>query len=90
MAPARPVYLELVNRDIKPGGLAEYGIYPTKYTMKSGLRKQFHQILENPGIDYYGNISIGAQGDLNIEDLQKLGVERCAVVLGFHAHWLWN
>ena len=26
------------NRDIKPGGLAEYGIYPLKTTMKTGLR----------------------------------------------------
>ena len=28
----------LFNRDIKPGGLAEYGIYPDKYKMKEGLR----------------------------------------------------
>ena len=35
----------LFNRDIKPGGLAEYGIYPEKLTMKGGLRKQFEQVL---------------------------------------------
>jgi ferredoxin/flavodoxin---NADP+ reductase len=82
-------HVVLFNRDIKPGGLAEYGIYPTKYTMKSGLRKQFHQILENPGIDYYGNISIGAQGDLNIEDLQKLGFQAILVTAGAQgAKWL--
>ena len=31
----------IFNRDIKPGGLAEYGIYPAKHTMKEGLRKEF-------------------------------------------------
>ena len=35
----------LFNRDIKPGGLAEYGIYPDKLKMKQGLRAQFQQIL---------------------------------------------
>jgi NADPH-dependent glutamate synthase beta subunit-like oxidoreductase len=29
----------IFNRDVKPGGLAEYGIYPDKHTMKEGLRK---------------------------------------------------
>lgn len=33
------VHVALLNRDIKPGGLAEYGIYPDKYKMKSGLRR---------------------------------------------------
>ena len=33
------------NRDIKPGGLAEYGIYPAKTTMKAGLRKLFSRAL---------------------------------------------
>ena len=26
-------HVVLFNRDIKPGGLAEYGIYPEKHTM---------------------------------------------------------
>ena len=36
----------LFNRDVKPGGLAEYGIYPDKLKMKQGLRAQFQQILD--------------------------------------------
>jgi NADPH-dependent glutamate synthase beta subunit-like oxidoreductase len=28
----------VLNRDIKPGGLAEYGIYPVKDKMKVGLK----------------------------------------------------
>ena len=39
------VQVVLFNRDIKPGGLAEYGIYPDKHRMKEGLRAQFRQIL---------------------------------------------
>ena len=75
-------HVVLFNRDIKPGGLAEYGIYPTKYTMKAGLRKQFRQILDNPNIDYYGNISIGAQGDLSLDDLRNLGFQAILVTAG--------
>jgi len=82
-------HVMLFNRDIKPGGLAEYGIYPTKYMMKAGLRKQFRQILESPNIDYYGNISIGAQGDLSLDDLRALGFQAILVTAGAQgAKWL--
>lgn len=72
----------LFNRDIKPGGLAEYGIYPSKHTMKEGLRKQFRQILENPNIEYYGNVLIGTQGDLSLDDLRALGFQAILVTVG--------
>ena len=72
----------LFNRDIKPGGLAEYGIYPDKHTMKGGLRKQFHQVLDNPNITYYGNVKIGAQGDLSLDDLRCLGFQAMLVTAG--------
>ena len=72
----------LFNRDIKPGGLAEYGIYPNKHTMKSGLRKQFRQIMDLPNLDYYGNVTVGAQGDLTIDDLRGLGFQAMLVSAG--------
>lgn len=70
------------NRDIKPGGLAEYGIYPSKHTMKSGLRKQFRQVLDLPNLDYFGNVSIGEQGDLSLDDLRALGFQSILVTAG--------
>lgn len=72
----------IFNRDVKPGGLAEYGIYPAKHTMKEGLRKQFRGILDNPNIDYYGNITIGAQGDLTLDELRNLGFQAILVTAG--------
>ena len=72
----------LFNRDLKPGGLAEYGIYPAKHTMKEGLRKQFRGVLDNPNIDYYGNVTIGAQGDLSLDDLRALGFQAVLVTAG--------
>ena len=72
----------LFNRDIKPGGLAEYGIYPNKYIMKSGLRKQFRQIIDLPNLDYYGNIIVGTQGDLTLDDLRALGFQATLVTVG--------
>lgn len=75
-------YVVLLNRDIKPGGLAEYGIYPDKYTMKEGLRKQFHQILALPQIDYYGNVTIGQKGDLSLPEIRAMGFQAILVTVG--------
>lgn len=76
------VQVVLFNRDIKPGGLAEYGIYYDKYKMKDGLRKQFHQILELPEIEYYGNLVVGKKGDLTIPELKTLGFHALLVTVG--------
>ncbi len=72
----------LFNRDIKPGGLAEYGIFPNKYTMKNGLRKQFRQIMDLPNLHYYGNVTVGSQGDLTLDDLRALGFQAILVTAG--------
>jgi ferredoxin/flavodoxin---NADP+ reductase len=72
----------LFNRDIKPGGLAEYGIYPEKHKMKDGLRKQFRQILQLPTISYYGNVVISQQGDFSLNDLREAGVKAILVSAG--------
>ncbi len=76
------VHVVLFNRDIKPGGLAEYGIYPNKHIMKEGLRKQFRGALDNPNLDYYGNVTVGAQGDLTLDDLRALGFDAILVTAG--------
>ena len=72
----------LFNRDIKPGGLAEYGVYPNKHKMKDGFRKQFRQALANDNLTYYGNIKVGAQGDLTFDDLRALGFQAILVTVG--------
>jgi ferredoxin/flavodoxin---NADP+ reductase len=76
------VQVVLFNRDIKPGGLAEYGIYPSKYRMKEGLRKQFRQILEMPQIDYYGNVTVGQTSDISLSGLRALGFQAILVTAG--------
>ncbi len=72
----------LLNRDIKPGGLAEYGIFPTKHAMKEGLRKQFRRILETPTLSYFGNLRVGGDGDLSVEELRALGFSAVVVAAG--------
>ena len=79
MAGARVV---LLNRDVKPGGLAEYGIYPDKHKMKEGLRKQFRQLLALPQIEYWGNVSIGQDGDLTLDALRGFGFQAILVTVG--------
>jgi ferredoxin--NADP+ reductase len=76
------VYVVLINRDIKPGGLAEYGIYHSKHKMKAGLRKQFRRILEAPNIEYYGNLVVGNKGDLTLKELDALGFQAVLVSVG--------
>jgi ferredoxin--NADP+ reductase len=62
----------LLNRDIKPGGLVEYGIYFNKHKLKEGVRKQFRQILADPRIHYIGHVKIGRQADLTLDELREL------------------
>jgi ferredoxin--NADP+ reductase len=76
------VYVVLINRDIKPGGLAEYGIYHSKHKMKEGLRKQFRHILETPNIEYFGNLVVGQNGDLSLKELAVLGFQAVMVTVG--------
>ncbi|UCD98483.1 MAG: FAD-dependent oxidoreductase [Chloroflexota bacterium] len=76
------VYVVLINRDIKPGGLAEYGIYHSKHKMKEGLRNQFRRILETPEIEYFGNLVVGQEGDLSLKELQALGFQAVLVTVG--------
>jgi ferredoxin--NADP+ reductase len=76
------IHVVLLNRDIIPGGLAEYGIYYDKIKMKEGLRRQFQQILDNPLIDYYGNLTIGEKGDLSLSDLRAFGFQALLVTVG--------
>lgn len=72
----------IFNRDVKPGGLAEYGIYPDKHAMKEGLRTQFRAVLDTPGLTYCGNITVGSQGDLTLEDLRACGFQAILVTVG--------
>ncbi|MBP6179589.1 MAG: FAD-dependent oxidoreductase [Anaerolineales bacterium] len=76
------VQVVLFNRDIKPGGLAEYGIYPEKHTMKDGLRKQFRGALDNPNLEYFGNIVIGNQADMTLDELRGFGFDAVLVSAG--------
>jgi ferredoxin/flavodoxin---NADP+ reductase len=62
----------MLNRDIKPGGLAEYGIYVVKEKMKAGLRKQFAKVLALPNLHYFGHVKVGSEYDITIEELQAL------------------
>ena len=76
------VEVTLFNRDIKPGGLAEYGIYPNKFAMKKGLRNQFKKTLEEPNLHYFGNITVGENADLSLDDLRELGYQALFVTIG--------
>ena len=76
------VRVVLLNRDIKPGGLAEYGIYFEKYKIKEGLRKQFRQIMALPEITYFGNVTVGNHGDVSLEELQSFGFDAILVATG--------
>ena len=72
----------LINRDIKPGGLAEYGIFFDKEKMKEGLRKQFKKILADPRMFYFGHVMVGRGKAVALEDLQKIGFSAIVVSAG--------
>ena len=72
----------LLNRDIKPGGLAEYGIFLDKEKMKTGLRKQFKKILADPKVFYLGHVSVGHDQALTLADLKQIGLSAIVVTAG--------
>jgi ferredoxin--NADP+ reductase len=72
----------IVNRDIKHGGLAEFGIYPNKYKMKTGLRRMFKRILDSDNVTYFGNVLVGDEGSISLEDLRELGFDALVVAVG--------
>jgi ferredoxin--NADP+ reductase len=72
----------LLNRDIKPGGLAEYGIFLDKYKMKGGLRRQFQKILTDPRVTYLGNVTVGQSSDLTLDDLRGAGFDALVFAIG--------
>lgn len=76
------IHVVLFNRDIKPGGLAEYGIYPEKHKMKEVLRSQFQPILEMDCVEYYGNVLIGNHGDIRLDQLRQLGFQAILISAG--------
>ncbi len=86
---AQGVHVVLFNRDFKPGGLAEYGIYPTKQKMKEGLRNQFRQILSLDALEYYGNVLVGQGDDFSLDDLRAMGFQAILVTVGAQStKWL--
>jgi ferredoxin--NADP+ reductase len=62
----------IINRDIKPGGLVEYGIYFNKHKLKEGVRIQFRKILADPRLHYFGHIKVGVQADLTLDELREI------------------
>jgi ferredoxin--NADP+ reductase len=72
----------VINRDCKFGGLAEYGIFPTKHRLRNGLRKNYREILARPNVHYFGNVTVGERGHLRLDELRAIGVGSLVVASG--------
>jgi ferredoxin--NADP+ reductase len=72
----------ILNRDIKFGGLAEYGIFPAKLKLRGGLKKQYWELLDQPNVHYLGHVSVGRGKDLTVEDLRGLGASAVVFAIG--------
>ncbi len=72
----------VLNRDIKFGGLAEYGIFPSKLKLRGGLRKTYWEILDRPNVHYFGNVCVGQGKDLTFEELRSLGASALVFATG--------
>ena len=72
----------ILNRDIKFGGLAEYGIFPSKLKLRGGLKKQYWELLEQRNVHYFGNVAIGTGKDLTVEDVRGLGASAVIFSIG--------
>ena len=79
---AQGVRVLLLNRDIKPGGLAEYGIFLDKYKMKNGLRRQFQKILGDPRVTYLGHVTVRGDGVMTVAELRAAGFDAVVFAIG--------
>lgn len=72
----------IINRDCKVGGLAEYGIFPSKHRLRTGLQKTYRDILARPNVSYFGNVSVGREKDLTVDELRGLGADAIVFATG--------
>ncbi len=72
----------ILNRDIKFGGLAEYGIFPSKLKLRGGLRKTYWEILARPNVHYFGNVCVGRGKDLTVDELRSVGASALVFATG--------
>jgi len=72
----------ILNRDVKFGGLAEYGIFPAKLKLRGGLKKQYWELLDRPNVHYLGNVAIGNGKDLTVEEVRNLGASAVVFSIG--------
>jgi ferredoxin/flavodoxin---NADP+ reductase len=76
------VNVVVINRDVRPGGLAEYGIFHNKHKMKSGLRRVFGRILDHEKVEYRGHVCIGESQPITLADLDGIGFDAVLVAVG--------
>jgi ferredoxin--NADP+ reductase len=50
--------------------------------MKDVLRNQFRAMLENPKLDYYGNVLVANNGDFTFDELRNFGFDAILVAAG--------
>jgi ferredoxin--NADP+ reductase len=72
----------ILNRDTKFGGLAEYGIFPSKHRLRNGLKKSYWEILKRENVHYFGNVTVGMDKAITIQDLQKTGASALVFATG--------
>ena len=86
---AEGVAVTLLNRDLRPGGLVEYGIYPSKHRLKGGIRRQFIKALSRDGVDYLGGVTVGEGRDLSLADIEACGADAVIIAAGAQGtRWL--
>ena len=72
----------VLNRDIKFGGLAEYGIFPNKHRLRGGLKKGYWDILNRENVDYFGNVTVGKNNDVMLSDLNVIDASALVFATG--------
>jgi len=72
----------ILNRDTKFGGLAEYGIFPSKHRLRMGLKKNYWEILKRDNVHYFGNVTVGMDKPITVRDLQQVGASALVFATG--------
>ncbi|MDP3597046.1 MAG: FAD-dependent oxidoreductase, partial [Nitrospirota bacterium] len=56
--------------------------FPAKLKLRGGLKKQYWDLLKQPNVHYFGNVSVGKGKDLTVEDVRALGASAVVFAIG--------
>jgi cytochrome P450/NADPH-dependent glutamate synthase beta subunit-like oxidoreductase/flavodoxin len=74
--------IDVLDESATPFGLVRYGVAADHQGTKS-VAQQFERFFDEPGVEFHGNVRVGAQGDVTLEQLRE-SYDAVVLATGLH------